>query len=552
MTLSRVIKFQRKEFCAESSIWGRITFLSTILAVAELTPWIVSLAFVGRVSSLQLAALSLVEVWVYSFLEVAWVSVTQAGSVLISQADGAGCHSAKLGWFAISMTVMTIASGIVALASVSSAWALNQITSDRELVEAGSYYAAWITPAIFFSGYQQMIATYLIATGHAEYPTICAFIFCFIDIYITYIFMFGGLGFRPYDNALLANAMSWNLASFLSLLLISFYFYKALVEDADSKEASESGRDEEEAEESDHFIMADIPTAAPGEEEESTANRIQTTSSPRKSLTQNMRASSLTNLNVERILHRGSIDLSELGDVNLQQSSILDWLSSAKAWKAFGTMLLPFSVSVATESMIFFALAFLAAKLGRAQIAAHNTCAAIIEYTFGIIIGMAEATSVRIGFFVGKGDYTGCMTVMWIAICGSLFVGVILAIVCGAYSRQIAETFTEDEEIIKFILEVSPLLWASFAIFAVGDQMLAILEGQGRAMIQMISCFVGLWLVTLPLAFWFFYEDNGGLRDLWWALLIGYIVNELIATLAVYYSDWESIFERAKDHITLE
>lgn len=558
--LSRVIKFQRKDFCEEYSTWGKITFLSTVLAVAELTPWIVSLAFVGRVSSLQFAALSLVEVWVYSFLEVAWVAVTQAGSVLISQADGAGSEGAKLGWFAISMTVMTLASAVVALASVCSAFALDQFTDDRELVDAGSYYASWITPAIFFSGYQQMIATYLIATGHAEYPTLCAFIFAFIDIGLTYVFMFGGFYIKPYDNALLANAMSWNVSSLLGLALISLFFFKAVAEDdvTDTNEEVNERRREDPTEDNDEDIaLIAIDTAY---DEEVAGNglthvTVVESSSPRKTLNQTMRVSSASNMNVEKFRHRGSIgsiELAELGDVNLDERPIIDWLRSKKAWHAFGAMLLPFVLTVGSEMMIFFALAFLAAKLGRAQIAAHNTCSAILEYTFSIIIGMAEATSVRIGFFVGKGELTGCMNVLWISICSSLCIGVIVAILSSYYSREIAEIFTDDEDIVQYILQVSPLLWASFAIFAVGDQMLAILEGQGRGVVQMLSSFCGLWLVALPLAFWSFYFEDGGLKDLWWALLIGYIVNELTATLAVYYSDWESIFERAKDHIVLE
>lgn len=578
-------KFNRKQVCEEYSTWGRITTLSTILAITELTPWIISLAFVGRVSSLQLAALSLVEVWVYSFLEVSWVAVTQTGSVLISQADGAGAENAKLGWFAISMIVMTLASAIVSLASVFSAFALDQLTSDKELVQAGSYYARWITPAIFFSSYQQMIATYLIATDHAEYPTICAFMFCFIDVFITYIFMFGGYGIEPFDNALLANAMSWNVSSLLSLIVIVWFFWRVVsTEDEATSDENEDNVslerliDRVEIDSSPLQVILEDgsyyqfePTTAPTKPKSDRAssmghaglekgigddrrilNSVQTPrGKPAASGPAHHRRLSSTS-NIDRFVRRGSIDIAEIEDVNLEQDSIVDWVKSWKAWKAFSSMLLPFTVTISTEMMIFFALAFLAAKLGRAQIAAHNTCSAIIEYTFSIIIGMAEATSVRIGYYVGKGDLQGCETVVWISVLNSLLVGVILAIICGYYSQEIAEIFTTDREIVKYIMEVSPLLWASFAIFAVGDQMLAILEGQGRGTVQMLSSFIGLWLVTLPLAFWWFYFDDGGLREIWWALLIGYVVNEVTATYAVYISKWEILFEKARDQITLD
>ncbi len=83
MTMPRLRKFRQKHVMKEFMTWGKISILATLQTCTELTPWVVSLAFVGGVSSTQLAALSLVEVWVYSFLEISWLAVTQAASVLV-------------------------------------------------------------------------------------------------------------------------------------------------------------------------------------------------------------------------------------------------------------------------------------------------------------------------------------------------------------------------------------------------------------------------------------------------------------------------------------
>lgn len=685
--------FRHKNVMKELSTWGKISILSTLQACTELTPWIVSLAFVGSVSSTQLAALSLVEVWVYSFLEISWLAVTQAASVLISQAHGASSLSAKHGWFVISLIIMTIASTIVSLASICSVYALNTMTSDAELVREGSYYASSITPAIFFASYEQLISTYLISTGHAGYSSVCAFLFCFFDIALTYLFMFGGLGIKPYDNALTANAMSWNVSSFLGFSISALILWRVLLNET-NEDGYETGsnysdislNDEErgsrlspaiELTKQQHHKLSAVetrvamkfeenrpssaiqqikseeevrssskgnnsispskrsqsdkqnnnnssnwlifPGSNSGKKHESTEKRLSLTGSGRltadkKKLTakrlfgeydsisssdeeehpkrqdyehnsyqtgEPLRTQiddsskrllekvedeiikpmpSIISLNTTKHLRlsldgsaKSTLTLEALGLVaEVSEVSIQEWVTNKQAWFVFVQLLLPFVATAAMESMIFFALAFLAAQLGRPQIAAHNTCSAIIEYTFGLIVGMAEATSVRVGYYVGKGSLSGSLTVSVIAIVNSLILGILFAVLCSTYSREIAYIFTEDEEIIAYILQVSPLVWASFAIFSVGDQMLAILEGQGRGSMQMLATFVGQWMVTLPLACWLFYVEQGGLRDLWLALLIGYVVSEVIALYAVWISDWESIFEHAKEHMTLD
>jgi Na+-driven multidrug efflux pump len=114
------------------------------------------LAFTGQISSVQLAALALVELCLYTFLDIAWFSVTQTGSVVIAQADGAGSKSAKHGWFAISMIAMSFASAFVTVMGLSTEFILPHITPDTELVSMGSFYARSVTPAIFFFHFHRL------------------------------------------------------------------------------------------------------------------------------------------------------------------------------------------------------------------------------------------------------------------------------------------------------------------------------------------------------------------------------------------------------------
>lgn len=70
-----VIWDNQDELWEEWYNWSSLALLRFIQIVTELTPWIVSIAFVGQIGSKELAALSLVEVWVNSFLDITWSGI---------------------------------------------------------------------------------------------------------------------------------------------------------------------------------------------------------------------------------------------------------------------------------------------------------------------------------------------------------------------------------------------------------------------------------------------------------------------------------------------
>lgn len=634
----------RRKFIKEYYVWGILSVLSTVQVFTELTPWIISLAFVGKISSVQLAALSLVEVWVYSFLEVGIRAVTEASSVLISQAHGASNLDAQRGWLAMSMIITTVMAALVSIASLCTTYALDSFISDADLVREGSLYAMWISPAIFFTSYESCLATYFIATGHAGYSTISSLLFCFLDISLMYLFMFGGLGMKPFSSALYANAVSWNIGGFLILCLNLVFLYWILcdekigsdkarkyyaeiamtsvhggrrnvlsiasyqhqttieTEDCRTPPSAEGTNDELKDEEAQHRISMQngfdnanqeedkarkngsrtlgnfgdersklfqredtMSSLSGGEDEDGEDKQNDSLRSPGRVPRGSRRNRSGRSSRSSSIGSRASaMDYAQLSD-----HTVYDWLTSCASWKTFGNLLCPVLMTAAMENLIYLILAmFVAQRLGRNPMAAHNVCTAMLEYAFSTIVGMAEATSVRIGYYVGRDDLVGTHTVTVIAFANSLFLGVLTAVLAYYFSEDIVQWFTKDSEIIQYILQVFPLLCASFAVFAVGDQMLAILEGQGRANVQMIASFIGLWTVTVPLAYFWLYDAEyavstesptpanvdalkSGLRAIWWALLMGYVVCDLIATGAVYHSDYPSIFARAHEHMTL-
>jgi Na+-driven multidrug efflux pump len=629
----------KTEIFEEYWIWGKISVLSAARFLTDLTPWLASLAFIGSRGGGQLEALSLVVLWIYTFLDIVWLAIGQTASVLISQADGAGSESAKHGWLTILLITMTVASSSIALIAASSPVILPMMTSDQELVALGSQYAFWIIPAIYFAGFQELTSTYFTATGHAAFSTVSSLFYSGLDVFFNYLFVIGAFGFKPYENGLIGVAMSWNVSSFLGLLLNLLFLYWMT-----GKETEEKNKEKEQQEEQDEenrippssssLSLSSSPSPPPspaieridsldsvdemeevvvpflGAKKRHSFNQDHHKAPPlivvalthpekrkrssssdytyelvkmtnhKDDIESNMNHSS-SHASSRSATHSrsGSLDIVDeeplegkdnenqhgqrTGDgddddneedaetIELKkETALMKWVFSKTAWKRLLAVFLPTLVTSATEYLIYFVLGLLVIRLSRAQIAAYNTCSAIIEYAFSIGYAMAEATSVRIGYYVGKGDYQGSITVVWISVITSLMTGIVFSIVCDRYSREIALIFTSDPKIIYYIVQLSPILYPTVAIFATGDQMLAILLGQGRSKIKMYLSLFSLWGITFPLAYYLFFFVGRELPEIWSSFSVGYIVLEVVAAYFVYYSDWEAVFRRAKQYAT--
>lgn len=483
-------------------------------------------------------------------------------SVLVSQAHGAESLVAKRGWLVMALVAMTISNCFVALMCLSTELVLDSLTNDKELVEAGSLYAVWLVPAIFFSGYEVCLAGYLGATEHADYSTIATLIWSIGDIIITYILMFGGLGIKPIGNALIANAVSWNLSSFAALTVTCYFMSRVVYSETNSSNSGEtaavSSRSSSRA--------STTPTNSPSELAMVPINVLDTRDdrgSKAVDIGQHNNYSSLDSAGNENIIdeeqckgHKQRDDNTtvEEDDDDMKSSSyesLSDWLKNGEMWSHFYSLVFPNLASEAIYSIAIFTLSMLAARLGRNEIAAHNTCIVIIEYGFSLIRGMGEATNVRMGYHVGAGNLMGAYCVILISLSCSACIGAVVASTCFAYRVAIAKMFTVDANIVFYIVQISPLLWGSYAVFAIGDQMLAILDGQGRAKVQTMIFFFGMWVVTIPMAIVLFHFVHAGLVGLWFSLLLGWLSCEVIASFAVYYSDWQSIIDLARDHMVI-
>lgn len=545
-------------------------------------PWLTSLIMVGHVSTADLAALSLVEVWVYTFLEITWTGISVTLSVLVSQAHGRKSILAMRGWACMSIIVMLFCSVILALLCVFASETLYAFGFDKDISERGGVFSKYIIPALFTEGINVCLSAYLTAFQFAAVPTILQLLSSVLDVLITYVFIFGLGDFVPFIDALKGSALAWICSSSFTIVLITLYTWciwgSELRYCTDDDNSDRNGTTTAQG----HYKkLAPCETTAititdkSNHTNDKTAqasitananddiNESESTLSPRTPLlypdgNDFVVFSEEGNSRIAPVLDALGVatePISGPADKDTGEAScihLMTWISSWKRWNAFARIAGPNFLTIGFQCFSFFVMSFLAAKLGVVQIATHNINIALFEVLFTVVQGMSEATTIRIGYHVGGRNVAAAKNTIAIAfVIGSLW-GVAVGMGGYIFRHEIAFYLSSDSAVVEESVHIAPYLYGAYALLSIGNQALAILDGQGRSTQQAACFFVGTWLVGVPLFILSFTCTSYGLRGLWGSLLIGYVVSEGLAVSLVCTSDWSQIVEDANTRVEVE
>lgn len=182
---------------------------------------------------------------------------------------------------------------------------------------------------------------------------------------------------------------------------------------------------------------------------------------------------------------------------------------------------LPNYLSAFFESFLYFILSILAAKIGNEELASHNVCVSLFEVSITFAIGMAEATAVRIGFYVGRGHEDCAKSVATIGLLGGLIWGSSVGLFVYLVRANLAAFLSTDKLVQDNIIALCPLIAPSYAIDSIGKIFMGILEGQGRAAEQAKAFCIGSWGCAVPLAMISFFCTDLGLEGIWLSTLLG-------------------------------
>lgn len=188
----------------------------------------------------------------------------------------------------------------------------------------------------------------------------------------------------------------------------------------------------------------------------------------------------------------------------------------------------PIGFQLLAEIGVFSFVAVLAGRLGTVAVSAHQIALSLASFTFMGVLGIAGATSVRVGHAIGEGRTPRQAGLLGIGL-GALFM-----LACGAVflfaPGPLVRLFSDDPDVVALGVHLL-FIAAAFQLFD-GLQGVAAgaLRGAGDVRFPFLANFGAHWLVGFPLALLFGFHLGWGAAGLWWGLLVGLASVALLLT----------------------
>lgn len=202
--------------------------------------------------------------------------------------------------------------------------------------------------------------------------------------------------------------------------------------------------------------------------------------------------------------------------------------------RAIGELLrigVPMGVTVFMEASLFIATTLAMGTLGTDTVASHQVALNVASLFFMIPLGIAMATTVRVGNAIGRGDAAGVRSA---GIAGFVLALATQTLSGGAMAllpTTIAGWYSNDATVIALAAQL--LLLAAIFQFSDGIQVVAngALRGLKDTTMPMIITTLAYWAIGMPVGYWLAFKQGLSARGMWMGLIAGLTAAAVLLTL---------------------
>jgi MATE family multidrug resistance protein len=181
----------------------------------------------------------------------------------------------------------------------------------------------------------------------------------------------------------------------------------------------------------------------------------------------------------------------------------------------------PMGMALLMEAGLFVAAALLIGSLGTTIVASHQVAINVASVAFMLPLGIAMATTVRVGRAVGRGDAEGVRYAGFVGIGASLLTQTFSCAAMALFPNAIAALWTSDPDVVALAGQL--LLLAAIFQFSDGIQVTAngALRGLKDTTVPMVITVLAYWGIGMPLGYWLGFGMGLGARGIWIGLIAG-------------------------------
>jgi len=181
----------------------------------------------------------------------------------------------------------------------------------------------------------------------------------------------------------------------------------------------------------------------------------------------------------------------------------------------------PLSMQMLAEGGIFVTITVLMGKFGPTILSGHQIALQMASFSFTVCLGIAAATSIRVGYAIGKEDVSGTRRAGLVGIVMGVCVMGCSAFVFWVAARPLVGLFATNETVISSAIS---FLYIA-ALFQVFDGLQVVssgaLRGAGDTKRAMQFNIISHWVIAFPLGYSLAFWWDVGPVGLWWGLIVG-------------------------------
>ncbi len=176
---------------------------------------------------------------------------------------------------------------------------------------------------------------------------------------------------------------------------------------------------------------------------------------------------------------------------------------------------------------------------GTDAIAAYNVGAQVLAFSFIPGIGFATAAATLVGQQLGARELSAATRSGWRSAAGSIGAMTAFGALLVASAEPISSVFTNDPEVIALTVDFIWILGIAHPLIAIEFAIGGALRGAGDTLFPMISVFVGLLCIRLPLAAGLAVVLDAPVQWVWCALIADYLVKAVMLSLRFRGGRWQ-------------
>jgi MATE family multidrug resistance protein len=181
----------------------------------------------------------------------------------------------------------------------------------------------------------------------------------------------------------------------------------------------------------------------------------------------------------------------------------------------------PMGISVLMEAGLFVVTALLIGGLGATSVAGHQVAINVASVAFMVPLGVAMATTVRVGNAVGRGDPAAIRAAGYAGIAAAALTQTFSSLAMALFPLAIANIYTDDHAVAAMAAQLLAL--AAIFQFSDGIQVSAngALRGLKDTTVPMAITILAYWGIGMPVGYWLAFGAGYGARGMWIGLIAG-------------------------------